>query len=89
MQNNNFGIISHYGPNHLRLLYRIVIPVKMSHHQVRIITFIAYDAQSICTLILLHRKVYESITVSHGFYLARELTKAEFALVLQQQYRQD
>lgn len=89
MQNYNFGIIGYDQLGQIHLFYYIVFSMNLNSHRFQCITFTSYDAQSICTLIMLHKKVCYSMTLSHGLYLARELTKAEFALVLDQEYLQD
>lgn len=53
------------------------------------VIFCAKNAQVLCKLLELHNKVKNCLSASHAFYIGRELMKAEFAMILGQDYIQD
>jgi Domain of unknown function (DUF4346) len=52
------------------------------------IIFTSNNAKSICDLMQYHQNVFITLSSCHALYLGRELIKAEFALIMNQQYVQ-
>jgi Domain of unknown function (DUF4346) len=90
---NCYFIIQCLNNDKLQLSYSINIRSSIKYeiignHFIPII-FIANNAKSICNLIKYHKKIFFSISSDHALYLGRELMKAEFTLIMNQQYIQD
>jgi Domain of unknown function (DUF4346) len=79
--------------NKLQLSYYINSSPSIKHeftenHFIPIV-FIANSAKNICKIIKYHKKIFFNISSEHALYLGRELMKAEFTLIMNQQYIQD
>jgi Domain of unknown function (DUF4346) len=90
---NCYFIIQCLNNDKLQLSYCINIRSSIKHkilgnHFIPIV-FIANNAKSICKLIKYHKKIFFNISSDHALYLGRELMKAEFTLIMNQQYIQD
>nr|UEQ12130.1 hypothetical protein [Batrachospermum sp.] len=90
---NCYFIIKCLNNHKLQLSYYIHINSSIKHeitgnHFIPIV-FIANNAKSICKLIKYHKKIFFNISSDHALYLGRELMKAEFTLIMNQQYVQN
>lgn len=84
-----YTLIHHILNTKLQLIYIIIKDPNLPSSRARFIVFTASNVKQICMLIESHIMIYNNLTASHALYLGKELTKAEIALIMNQQYCQE
>jgi hypothetical protein len=69
----------------IQLSYYVALSMRETYVP---IIFTANNAKSICDLMQYHQNIFITLSSCHALYLGRELIKAEFALIMNQQYVQ-